>query len=63
MTQARALVWVGVLEELFAGEELENIWVVDPALAPPSSDSPKMCLGNNSPIIKRVSIPDCPFWV
>src|SRR6516162_3744758 len=27
----------------------------------PSSDSPKMCLSNSSPIMKRVSIPGRPF--
>jgi hypothetical protein len=39
MAQVRALMREGVLEELFAGEELE-IQVGDPALATPSSDSP-----------------------
>ena len=34
VAQVRALVREGVLEELFAGKELE-VWVVDPALAHP----------------------------
>lgn len=39
LAQVRALVREGVLEELFASEELE-IRVVDPTLVHPSSDRP-----------------------
>ncbi|MET4236482.1 hypothetical protein ACVWXN_005941 [Bradyrhizobium sp. i1.4.4] len=55
MAQVRALVRENVPEKLFAGEEPE-VRIVDPALAHPLIGQP-MCLSNNSPIMKRVSIP------
>ena len=60
MAQVRALVREGVLEKLFTGEELE-LRVVDPAIAHPFIGKPIMCLSNNNPIMKRVSIPRRPF--
>src|SRR3984885_15057285 len=48
MAQVRALVREGVLEELFAGEELE-IWVVDPALAHPFIGQPVNVLERQQP--------------
>src|ERR1700721_652162 len=48
MAQVRALVWEGVLEKLFAGEELE-IRVVDPALAYPLIGQPVNVLEQQQP--------------
>ena len=60
MAQVRALVREVVLEELFAGEELE-IRVIDPALAHAFVGQPVNVLRSKSPIAKRVSIPGRPL--